>query len=144
MRRVLPILLALAGCATPSLEQAAPAQRVHEAETAFAATMADRDLDAFAEFVADEAVFVQAGGTLRGRQAIVDGWRRFFDGPDAPFSWRPVLVEVLDSGRLALSTGPVYDASGNCTGTFTSIWRLEGDGRWRVIFDRGNPTCGER
>ena len=33
------------------------AQQVRDAETSFAATMADRDLKAFATYVADEAVF---------------------------------------------------------------------------------------
>ncbi|HPA52918.1 MAG TPA: DUF4440 domain-containing protein, partial [Thermoanaerobaculia bacterium] len=59
----------------------------------------------------------------------------------APFSWEPALVEVLDSGTLALSTGPVRDPAGKETGTFTSIWRREGPGTWRIVFDKGNPVC---
>jgi len=31
----------------------------------------------------------------------------------------------------------VFDASGKRMGTFSSIWRREKDGRWRVIFDKG-------
>ena len=67
---------------------------------------------------------------------IVDGWRRYFDGPEAPFSWGPENAEVLESGTLAMTTGPVRDGSGKITGRFSSVWRLEPDGRWRVIFDR--------
>jgi ketosteroid isomerase-like protein len=26
-------------------------------------------------------------------------------------------------------------------GTFTSIWRRESDGRWRIVFDKGCPPC---
>ena len=58
---------------------------------------------------------------------------------DAPFSWRPEVVEVLDSGTLALTSGPVRDPTGKQTGTFNSIWRREPDGRWRVVFDKGCP-----
>ncbi|MFH1567972.1 MAG: hypothetical protein ABIL09_08210 [Gemmatimonadota bacterium] len=25
--------------------------------------------------------------------------------------------------------------------TFDSVWRLEPDGRWRIVFDRGCPPC---
>ena len=36
----------------------------------------------------------------------------------------------------------VRDPQGRRTGTFNSIWRLEGDGKWRIIFDNGCPPCG--
>jgi ketosteroid isomerase-like protein len=48
---------------------------------------------------------------------------------------------VLDSGGLALSTGPVFDPEGHQIGTFSSIWRREPDGSWRVVFDKGCPVC---
>ncbi len=144
MRRLLAPCLLIAACAAPPVGPGAARQAVQDAELAFAASMAARDIEAFADFLADEAVFVEDDGVLTGRAAIVAGWSRYFDGPEAPFSWRPALVEVLDSGRLALSTGPVYGRDGRCVGTFTSIWRLAPDGRWRVVFDRGAPVCGER
>jgi hypothetical protein len=50
-------------------------------------------------------------------------------------------VEVLDSGDLALSSGPVRDASGKLIATFTSIWRREAPATWRIVFDKGNPVC---
>jgi len=59
----------------------------------------------------------------------------------APFSWEPAEVEVLDSGTLALSSGPVHDPAGRLIGTFTSIWRLEAPGRWRIVFDKGGEVC---
>jgi hypothetical protein len=48
-------------------------------------------------------------------------------------------VEVLPSGRLAMTSGPVTDAEGKPAGAFHSIWRREDDGVWRVIFDKGCP-----
>jgi ketosteroid isomerase-like protein len=113
---------------------------VSDAERAFADSMTRRDLAAFSSYVSAEAVFFgSADGSrvLRGKQAIVEGWRRYFDGPDAPFSWGPENAEVLESGTLAMTTGPVRDESGKMTGRFSSVWRLEPDGHWRVIFDRG-------
>ena len=50
-------------------------------------------------------------------------------------------VEVLDSGHLVLSTGPVHDPSGQLISRFTSIWRREAPGQWRIIFDKGNRVC---
>jgi ketosteroid isomerase-like protein len=103
--------------------------------------MADRDHAAFVSFLADEAVFVpDSGPALRGKQAVAAGWKRLYEAPAAPFSWEPDRVEVLDSGALALSTGPVRDPQGNRVGTFNSVWRREG-GAWKVVFDKGCPRC---
>jgi len=126
-----------ADCQTTS----ALAAQVRAAETAFAKSMADRDQGAFASFVANEAVFFGDQRVLRGKAAVVAGWKAFFDGARAPFSWAPDAVEVLDSGTLALTSGPVRDPDGRQIGTFTSIWRREAGGAWKIVFDKGCPPC---
>ena len=68
-------------------------------------------------------------------------WQKFFDAPQPPFSWKPEIVEVQQGGKLALSTGPVLDPAGKRIGTYTSIWRRESTGAWKIIFDRGCPVC---
>ena len=118
-------------------------EQVRSAERAFAQTMADRDLEAFAAFVSEEAVFFGGPEPLRGREAVVEGWRPYFEGLAAPFSWEPEIVEVLESGTLAHSSGPVKDPEGNVVATFNSVWRLEADGNWRVVFDKGCAAGGE-
>src|SRR4051794_1725227 len=97
-------------------------EQVRNTERAFAKTMADRDHAAFVSFLAEEAVFF-GNGLLRGPKQVGDGWKRFFEGPRAPFSWEPEQVEVLDSGTLALSSGPVWDPDHKRIGTFNSVWR---------------------
>lgn len=114
------------------------ASAVEAREIAFAKTMADRDLDAFLTFVSPEAIFFTGDDPLRGRDAVARAWSGFFEGPEAPFSWHPDIVEVLESGRLALSSGPVLNVSGESVGRFNSIWRKEADGEWRVVFDKGS------
>lgn len=114
-------------------------RNVFTAESSFAASMARRDLKAFAAFVSPEAVFFSDTAALRGREAVVEAWRKFFVKRQAPFSWKPETVEVLASGTLALTSGPVHDPGGKLIGTFTSIWRREADGSWRIIFDKGCP-----
>ena len=117
------------------------ARQVRAAESAFADTMAKRDLKAFATFLDDEAVFFGGKGAIRGKAEVVEQWKAFFDGPTAPFSWTPESVEVLDSGALAHSSGPVHDPQGKRVATFNSVWRRGEDGRWRVVFDKGCDAC---
>lgn len=117
---------------------------VADRERSFAGTMAKRDVNAFATHISPEAVFFggpDSNTPLRGKTAIVEGWRPLFNGPNAPFSWTPDVTEVLDSGTLALTSGPVKNANGDVTGRFSSIWRLDADGAWRVIFDKGCQVC---
>jgi ketosteroid isomerase-like protein len=114
--------------------------QVRERERAFAKTMADRDHGAFATFVSEEAIFMGAT-PFRGRKAVAEGWKRFFEDKAAPFAWEPERVEVLDSGTLAISSGPVFDPAGQRIGTFNSTWRREADGVWRVVLDIGCPPC---
>ena len=118
-------------------------QQVLEAERAFADSMARRDFEGFQGSLSREAVFMSPGGALHGKDAVAKAWRAYFDKPAAPFSWSPSEVEVLASGTLAFSSGPVLDAGGKQVGRFNSVWRLEGPGTWRVVFDRG-CDCGGR
>ena len=112
-------------------------KQVFAAESSFAASMARRDFEAFASHVSQEAIFFGDTTVMRGKQAVLNGWRPFFAKPEAPFSWKPEVIEVLPSGNLAISNGPVFDPQGQRVGSFSSIWRREPDGSWQVIFDKG-------
>jgi ketosteroid isomerase-like protein len=111
-------------------------------ETAFAKTMADRDPAAFATFIADEAIFFGREGEIRGKAAVVEAWASLFEGEQPPFSWRPEVAVVLGSRALGFTSGPVFSPEGAQTGTFNSVWRREGNGSWKIVFDKGCPPCG--
>ena len=101
----------LAACASSGPKPPAEdlRQQVFATEEAFARTMAVRDHEAFTSFLSEEAVFFSGSNVLRGKEQVAEGWKAYFASPEAPFSWKPERVEVLDSGHLALSTGPVTD-----------------------------------
>ncbi len=141
-RSIVTLLIALLLALTPfAAEGPDPQAQVRETEKAFAKTMAVRDHAAFVSFLAEDAVFLSKGSVLRGRQAVAEGWKPLFAGPKAPFSWEPERVEVVSSGGLAVSTGPVRDPQGERVGTYVSTWRLEADGKWRIVLDTGCPAC---
>jgi ketosteroid isomerase-like protein len=115
-------------------------EQVRATEVAFAKTLANRDVKAFTRMIAPDAIWL-ADAPLRGPAEVLTRWQKYFDAAQPPFSWAPELVEVQEGGKLALSTGPVLDPAGKRVGTYTSIWRREESGEWRLIFDRGCPAC---
>lgn len=116
-------------------------EQVRATEIAFAKTMADRDAAAFSSFLSKETIFMSNGRVTRGAQLVAERWKPFFDGPQPPFSWAPEEVQVLDSGTLAMTSGPVRDPSGKRVGTFNSVWRREAKGKWKIVLDNGCPAC---
>lgn len=134
-----PALLLLCACREAPATGDRARQQVTATELAFARTMAERDFAAFQDFLSSETVFFTGPEPLRGRAQVAQWWQRYFTDKAAPFSWAPDRVEVLDSGTLALSTGPVFDPEGKPVARFVSIWRQEAPGRWRIVFDRGEP-----
>src|SRR5262245_23382910 len=149
MKNTLVILLlcavaggAVADEARSNADLAALAEQVRATEIAFAKTLADRDVKAFRAMIAPDVIWL-ANVPLRGPEQVVKNWQKFFDAPQPPFSWSPETVEVQDGGKLALSTGPVFNPAGKRVATYTSIWRREPSGEWKIIFDRGCPACEE-
>jgi hypothetical protein len=70
-------------------------------------------------------------------QALIEaGWRDHGD--------RPEDVAARIAGALAQSVGPVSNPAGKVVARFYSTWRLEDDGRWRVVFDDGYDVCEPR
>jgi ketosteroid isomerase-like protein len=122
--------------------EASAHDQVVATEHAFAKTMADRNFKGFQQFLSSEAIFFSGSTVQHGPAEIEATWKPYFKGVAAPFSWAPDNVQVVESGKLALSTGPVY-VDGKEVGRFNSIWRLEGTNTWRIVFDKGEAVCAK-
>jgi ketosteroid isomerase-like protein len=121
-------------------------QDVRCREVGFSRSVEAQDQESFSSFVDPDARFV-GGRVDRGREAVTKAWAVFFTGDLPSIKWRPQIIEVLETGELALSRG-LYrvidkDESGEVReswGTFNSVWRLNADGEWLVVFDAGSPS----
>lgn len=140
MKALLPVLLLLPLTAAADIDRWRA--EVRAAECAFATSMAQRDLAGFARHLDEGAMFF-APGVQRGKAAVVEGWKRWYEGPNAPFSWAPDRVEALADGSLAYSTGLVRDPQGRAFSRFTSVWKQVAPGQWRVLIDNGVPLSAK-
>jgi ketosteroid isomerase-like protein len=146
----LAFLMLAAATATATAQDGSSAalrRAVTCAEIDFALSLENGDKAAFAERIHPDARFI-GEGVSRGREAVIDAWSVFFSAGGPSLTWRPMIVEVLDSGDLALSHGPyrlqaiAEDGSAiEQWGTFNSTWQRQADGRWQVVFDAGSPAA---
>jgi ketosteroid isomerase-like protein len=141
-------LLALMLSAFAVSALADPEQQVRCREIAFSRSAESRDAAQFASFIDQDARFVSAT-VSRGPDAVLTAWAAFFEAQGPAIRWRPQIVEVLSDGGLALSRGPyrviAQDDQGKQTehwGTYNSVWRIQSNGDWRIVFDAGSPGSG--
>lgn len=136
-----------AGCAgirdAAAAHPAAGVEDILGVERDFARTMAERDFAAFARFIDDEAQFLNGGRPLHGKAAILEFWKKQYEGDAAPFSWEPDQALILPSGTLAQTEGPVRDPAGTVFARFYSVWRRNRAGQWLIVFDNGYDICGQ-
>jgi ketosteroid isomerase-like protein len=131
IRRLAAVLLL--AFATSAFADAA--DEVRNVELAFAKAFAQQDAAKFFGYVADDATFLAARVTLVGKAEVVSRWTPFFSEKVAPFTWKPERVYVNGDGTIGLSTGPVFDKDGNQAGIYSSVWRKNANGEWKIIFD---------
>ena len=120
------------------------ADEVHCREIGFSQSIENKDIEAFKSFLDADARFI-SNRARRGVDEIAEGWSNFTRADGPSIRWRPIYVEVLDDGKLALSRG-IYEIIGKAEdgsetrsyGSFNSVWRLNDDGVWRVVFDAGD------
>lgn len=117
-------------------------------ELSFAATVARHDAEAFAGHLEPDAVFgAGSQARTRGREAIVERWRRIIEGKQVTIEWYPTRTTVGGVDGIAWSEGPALVVTEPGTpdeayrlGRFRSVWRRGDDGTWRVLFDDGDEA----
>jgi ketosteroid isomerase-like protein len=139
-------LVALVAFSVPFL--AADAQQnsalvaVVAAEKAFAADARTGGVQqAFMKYLGDSALVFEGGEIVNGKEV----WRnRNTEG--ASLIWYPEVAEVSAAGDLGYTTGPAqFRASKDketpdYTGYFSSIWKKNKAGQWKVMLDIGSPA----
>lgn len=144
--RVSLLLLALsvAGVAWAGGPGDDPAAVLVETDLAFGRATAERGREGWLAYFAEEAaIFPTTSPIVRGLEAI----RAYYDktGFDPRgLTWKPVHAEMAASGDLGYTfgtwrfTGTTPDGKTvTRTGKYTTIWRKQGDGSWKLVVDIG-------
>ncbi|HUJ95270.1 MAG TPA: DUF4440 domain-containing protein [Terriglobales bacterium] len=120
--------------------------KLMQLEADFAKATAEHGVEGFISYFADDAVDLpDRGPIVSGKENIRKSLGTW--GPDVSLSWTPVHAEMAASGDLGYTYGTyVYKAKGQDgkpvtgNGKYTTIWKKQKDGSWKVILDMGNSS----
>ncbi len=156
MKSFLPILvvaLLVATIAIPASRRpvsAAPKTTVEtlkQLEGEFMKAAANKGSKGYMSYYADDSVEVPNGAPLiQGKAEIAKGMG-FLDDKNNSLIWTPVGANISASGDLGYTYGNyefhAKDKDGKPVvqyGKYTSIWKLQKDGKWKVVLDMGNAS----
>jgi len=128
----------------PAFARKPPMRSFADPSTIFAAEIAFNRLarekgqwTAFRETAADDAVMFVP------EKVLAKDWLKGRADPPAPVQWQAHRVYISCDSRTAASTGSWQGADGT-QGYFTTIWRLDGKGRWKWVLDHGDRLAAPR
>ncbi|HXJ85619.1 MAG TPA: DUF4440 domain-containing protein [Candidatus Binatia bacterium] len=132
---------------TVSASPKATPETLKQLEAEFMKAAAEKGSQGYMSYYADDAVEVPNGAPLiAGKLEIAKGMG-FLDNKDNRLEWTPVGADISASGDLGYTYGNYQfhskDKEGNPQvqyGKYTSIWKLQKDGGWKVILDMGNTS----
>ncbi|MGA2005534.1 MAG: nuclear transport factor 2 family protein [Terriglobales bacterium] len=113
-------------------------------EAAFAQDAAQHGHDAFLTWFADNGVELDDGGGIVTKEEMrkQSPWAE-----GTSLTWTPVKADMAASGDLGYTYGNYVfkhkDKTGKLItdyGKYTSVWKKQKDGSWKVVVDMGNSS----
>lgn len=149
MKRLIILLICVAVTLTTSAfatkqKSAKGAELLVQLEAAFAHEAAQHGHDAFLIYFAEDGVELDDGGGIISKEEM----RKQPPWPEGTsLTWTPVHADMASSGDLGYTYGNYIfkhkDKSGKLIsdyGKYTSIWKKQKDGSWKVVVDMGNSS----
>ncbi len=123
------------------------AEMLKQLEAEFMKAAAEKGSQGYMSYYADDAVELPNGARiLQGKENIAKTMG-FLDNKDNHLTWAPVGADISASGDLGYTYGNyefrARDKDGKAIidhGKYTSIWKKQKDGKWKVVLDMGNAT----
>jgi ketosteroid isomerase-like protein len=119
---------------------------IRKADSAWSVATGSKQINEFMNYVAEDGI-IQAPNALtaKGKDAVQKLMSGFFGIPGFTVKWQATKVEVSSSGDIGYSLGAyelsVNDAQGKPItdhGKYTTIWKKQSDGSWKVAVDMFN------
>jgi len=120
-------------------------QALLDADKAFDLATAERGLDGWMSFFAEDARINTPGGILEGQATLRKFYSGMFARKNFSIRWKPLYAEASQDGTLGYTLGAAEissdDESGvrqKRSGRYLTVWRKLADGSWKAATDLGN------
>lgn len=82
---------------------------------------------------------------MHGKDAIKDDWTKAFADSSLKLSWTVESADVSKDGSLGYTRGSFKGEQGGkaFSGSYTTVWKKQKDGKWRVAVDIASPQSGQ-
>jgi ketosteroid isomerase-like protein len=126
------------------------ADTLRQLEVDFMKAAAEHGSQGYMSYYADDAVEVPNGAPLIQGKANIAKTMGFLDQKDNHLTWTPVGADISAAGDLGYTYG-TYEFRSKAKdgkpvvnhGKYTSIWKKQKDGSWKVVLDMGNASPAE-
>ena len=133
-----------------SASQKVSAETLKQLEGEFMKAAAERGSAGYISYYADDAVEVPNGAPLITGKVNIAKTMGFLDDKTNHLTWTPVGADISASGDLGYTYGTYEFSSlgkdGKAVidhGKYTSIWKKQKDGSWKVVLDMGNSSAAQ-
>jgi len=123
------------------------ADTLRQLESDFMKAAAEHGSHGYLSYYADDAVEVPNGAPIIQGKINIAKTMGFLDQKDNHLTWTPVGADISASGDLGYTYGTFEfhskDKDGKDLvdhGKYTSIWKKQKDGSWKVVLDMGNGS----
>jgi len=130
-----------------SASSKATAETLKQLEGEFMKAAAEKGSEGYMSYYADDSVELPNGAPLISGKANIAEGMGFLDNKDNRLQWTPVGADISASGDIGYTYGNFEfhskDKEGKPHvdyGKYTSIWKLQADGSWKVVLDMGNAS----
>lgn len=122
-------------------------ETLKQLEAEFMKAAAEKGSQGYMSYYAENSVEVPNGAPIISGKANIAPGMGFLDDKNNQLLWTPVGADISASGDLGYTYGNyefhAKDKDGKTTveyGKYTTIWKLQKDGTWKIVLDMGNSS----
>jgi ketosteroid isomerase-like protein len=127
------------------------AETLKQLEAEFMKAAAEKGSAGYMSYYADDAVEVPNNAPIIQGKTNIAKDMSFLDDKNNHLTWTPVGADISSSGDLGYTYGTYEfeskDKDGKPVvehGKYTSIWKKQRDGSWKVVLDMGNASPDQK
>jgi ketosteroid isomerase-like protein len=131
----------------PAQEKIDEAALLLQIDRDFDKTTSEKGIEGWiAYFAPNGSMLSDTNRPITGYEEIQKAMHPAFSNPSFSLRWQPTKGDIMIPGVIGYTVGRWERSWKNkegklikSTGTYTSVWKKQPDGSWKIVLDTGNP-----